>query len=322
MNKLLLAAGLAGATLIPSLAFAQQSCQPQRDTSMAGIAGTAINALLGNPEIRADCSHVYGYYDTNGMWHANDVDRASAQGYYDREGRWVAGAPNGYYDDQRRWTPVNDDASASGYYDSRGRWVPASANGYYDVNGTWIAGAAPGYYDTSGRWNAGVTTGYYDQSGRWIEGQQRGHRDANGVWVADAANGYYDTNGRWRAGPANGYYDANGRWFPTATAAGTYGANTAYDHRNDRADWAGAPTNFRARTNWLGQRIRSGIRTGSLARSDGERALRTLAAIRQQERGMRHHRGRLSTSNQAMMQARLDTLNASLRWSNTDRRWN
>lgn len=319
MKKFLIAAGFAGATLIPSLAFAQQSCEPRRDTSAAGVASAAINALLGNPEVRADCSHVYGYYDTNGMWHANDVDRTRAQGYYDREGRWVSGAPNGYYDDQRRWTPVNDEASASGYYDNRGRWVPASASGYYDVSGTWIAGAAPGHYDTSGRWIAGVTTGYYDQSGRWIAGQQRGHRDANGVWVADAANGYYDNNGRWRAGPANGYYDGNGRWIPTAASASAYGANVAYEHRTN---WNGAPTNLRARTNWLEQRIRHGIQSGSLTRSDGDRALRTLASIRQQERSMRHHRGRLSANGQTTIQARLDTLNASLRWSTMERRWN
>jgi hypothetical protein len=318
MNKFLIAAGLAGATLIPSFAYAQQSCEPRRDTSAAGVASAAINALLGNPEVRADCSHVYGYYDANGMWHANEVDRASAQGYYDREGRWVAGAPNGYYDGQGRWMAVNDDVSASGYYDNRGRWVPASANGYYDVNGAWVPAAAPGHYDTSGRWIAGAATGYYDQSGRWIAGEQRGHRDANGLWVADAANGYYDTDGHWRAGAARGYYDRNGRWIATATSASAYGSNVSYEHR---ANWDGAPSNFRARTNWLEQRIRGGIQSGALVRSDGEQALRTLAAIRQQERGMRHYRGRLSTQRQAMMTAKLDTLNASLRWSTPDRRW-
>lgn len=319
MRKLLLAAGIAGAALIPSLAFAQQSCEPRRDTSAAGVASAAINALLGNPQVRTDCAHVYGYYDANGMWHANEVDRMSAQGYYDREGRWVAGAPNGYYDSQGRWTASNTTAAASGYYDSRGRWVPASAGGYYDVNGQWVMGAAPGHYDSSGRWIAGATTGQYDQYGRWIPGQMRGHRDANGVWVADAATGYYDNNGRWQAGPATGYYDANGRWIATAPAAGNYGANVAYEHR---PNWVGAPTNFRARTNWLEQRIRRGMRDGTLVRGDGQRALQTLTAIRQQEKGMRHYRGRLSASGETTIQARLDTLNAGLRWTTPARRWN
>ena len=323
MRKLLLAAGIAGAALIPSLAFAQQSCEPRRDTSAAGVAAAAINALLGNADVRADCAHVYGYYDANGMWHANAVNRTGAQGYYDRDGRWITGAPNGYYD-QGRWI----DAASSGYFDAQGRWVPASVGGYYDVNGQMVAGAAPGHYDSYGRWIVGATTGQYDQYGRWMPGQAAGHRDANGVWIAAAAPGYYE-NGRWRAGQTRGYYDANGRWIVMAPAAGAYGANAGYgaydryhagyDHR---PDWAGAPTNFRARTNWLEQRIRRGIRNGALVRTDGQQALRTLTAIRQQERGMRHYRGKLSANGEATIQARLDTLNASLRWSNPDRRWN
>lgn len=275
MRKFLLAAGVAGAALIvPSLAFAQQSCEPRRDTSAAGVASAAINALLGNPQARTDCAHVYGYYDANGMWHANEVNRASAQGYYDREGRWVVGAPNGYYDAQGRWIASNTTASASGYYDSRGRWVPASAGGYYDVNGQWIAGVAPGHYDSSGR---------------------------------------------WIPGPVTGYYDVNGRWIATAPSAGNYGANVAYEHR---PNWDGAPANFRARANWLEQRIRRGLRDGTLVRGDAERALQTLTAIRQQEKGMRRYRGRLAGNDEAVIQARLDTLNASLRWSAPQRRWN
>lgn len=274
MRKLLLAAGIAGAVLIPSAALAQQSCEPRRDTSAAGVASAAINALLGNPELRANCAHVYGYYDDNGMWHANTVDRTSAQGYYDREGRWVTGAPNGYYDGQGRWIATNTNASASGYYDTNGRWVPASAGGYYDVNGRWVAGAA---------------------------------------------QGYYDTNGRWQAGPVYGYYDSTGRWISTAPAASNYGAYVAYQHR---PDWAGAPTNFRARTNWLEQRIKRGIREGTLVRSEGQNALVSLRSIRDQERGMRHYRGRLSPDGAAMIQARLDTLNADLRWTTPQRRWN
>lgn len=313
MRKLLLAAGIAGAALIPSLAFAQQSCEPRRDTSAAGIAAVAINALLGNPDTRADCAHVYGYYDTAGVWHANAVNRTSAQGYYDRDGRWVVGAPNGYYD-QGRWI----DAASSGYFDAQGRWVPASIGGYYDVNGQMIAGAAPGHYDTSGRWIVGPTTGQYDQYGRWMPGQAAGHRDANGVWIADSAPGYYE-GGRWRSGPTRGYYDANGRWIAIAPAAGAYGAQVAYQ---SRPSWSGAPSTFYERTNWLEQRIKTGMQNGTLDRGDGQRALRSLTDLRRQEKGMRHTRGRLSERAEISMQAKLQRLDASLRWSQPERRWN
>ena len=64
------------------------------------------------------------------------------------------------------------------------------------------------------------------------------------------------------------------------------------------------------------------MREGTLVRADAERALRSLATIRQEEKGMRHYRGRLSGNGETIIQARLDTLNASLRWSTPQRRWN
>jgi hypothetical protein len=166
MRKYLLAAGIAAAALIPTFALAQQSCEQQHENRVAGtVAGAGIGALLGaaiagrhntgagvvvgglsgavvgNQLTRpnADCAHAYGYYDSNGLWHANVVARGYATGYYDRSGAWVDGAPNGYYDGQGRWIAAGSTADASGYYDRDGRWVPASAAGYYDDQGRWTA---------------------------------------------------------------------------------------------------------------------------------------------------------------------------------------
>lgn len=338
MRNHLLAAGAAAAALIPTFAFAQTSCEQQHTNRTAStVAGGAIGALLGSAiaghgdkttgaviggvggavignqvgKASADCARAYGYYDTNGAWHATAVERSAAQGYYDREGRWVAGVPNGYYDSQNRWVAAKTDASASGYYDGEGRWVPASANGYYDTNGQYVAGVASGHY-SNGRWIAGRTTGHYDTNGRWVEGQASGHRDARGVWVADAQPGYYDTNGRWRAGQAVGYYDAQGRWIATTPSANGQGYNANYQ---SRANWSGAPTDVHSRAAWLGQRIRRSLDDGSLTRSEGKRALRTLNNIRRDEANMRHDNGRLDQTNEMRIQAKLDNLSSGIRWA-------
>jgi hypothetical protein len=303
MRKLLLAAGFAAAAFIPSMAFAQQTCEPPRDTSNAGIAASVINALLGNAATRTDCAHVYGYYDASGVWHANNVNSAQAQGYYDAQGRWVAGAPNGYYDQQGRWVASNTSAQASGYYDQQGRWVPASANGYYDASGRWVAASASGYY-RDGRWIAGPATGRYDQNGRWISGESAGHRDANGRWIADAQPGYYDQSGRWHAGQVSGYYDAQGRW--VATGPSQYG---------NQSMWAGAPTDIRGRTAWLDQRVRAGMANRTLSRNEAQRALQSLAAIRKETRGMTRRDGRISQQGQVVLQARLDRVSNRLTWN-------
>jgi hypothetical protein len=336
MRNHLLAAGIAAAALIPSFAFAQTSCEQQHNNRVAAtVGGGLIGALLGSAVAghgdkttgavvggvggavignqvgkgSADCAHAYGYYDTNGAWHANAVERSSAQGYYDRNGQWVAGAPNGYYDSQNRWIAANTSASTSGYYDGQGRWVPASANGYYDTNGNWVAGVASGYY-ANGRWVAGPTTGHYDASGRWMAGQASGHRDARGMWVADAQPGYYDANGRWRAGQAVGYYDTRGQWIATSASAGSTGYDASYQSRDN-----GSRADVRSRFDRLDQRIRAGLDDGSLNRMDGRRAMRTLSNIRREESGMRHYNGRLSTRDEASIQAKLDNLSSGIRWS-------
>ena len=347
MRKHLLAAGLAAATLIPSAALAQQTCE-QRQASRVGtaVAGAGIGALLGGAVAgrddrtkgaligaaaggllasqlnkgAADCAKAYGYYDNNGMWHATNVTQANAQGYYDRDGAWVNGAPNGHYDGQGRWVSANTNAQASGYYDRNGRYVPVSASGYYDTNDQWVAGAASGYYDRNGRWVAGPAVGRYDANGRWMPGQASGRRDANGVWIADAQPGYYD-NGRWISGQAQGYYDTQGRWIATAPFVGGQATNASYE---SRGGWGEASADIRSRQAWLDQRIRRGLNDGSLTRMEADRALRELAMIRRQEAGMRRYRGQLGPRDTVTIQARLDTLRQSIRWArnNDDRNSN
>jgi hypothetical protein len=115
--------GLCAAALIPSAALAQQTCQERQSSRVAGtvvgagvgaLAGSAIagrgdrsegavigglaGAIVGNQvskdsRSRADCARAYGYYDNNGMWHANAVAQREASGYFDRNGDWVEGAP-------------------------------------------------------------------------------------------------------------------------------------------------------------------------------------------------------------------------------------
>ncbi|HXA40229.1 MAG TPA: glycine zipper 2TM domain-containing protein [Phenylobacterium sp.] len=120
MRKHLLAAGITAAVLIPSLAMAQETCEQRSanrttgtvlgaiggallgnavashggktgGTIIGGVAGAAIGSNLAKGP--HDCVHAYGYYDNEGRWHDNHVDRSVAYGYYDREGEWIDGAP-------------------------------------------------------------------------------------------------------------------------------------------------------------------------------------------------------------------------------------
>lgn len=318
MNKNLLVAGIAAAALIPSFAFAQQSCEQRRSQQAVGtIAGAGIGALLGSAiagkgdrtagavvgglggglignqvsKPGADCAHAYGYYDNGGAWHASTVSPQKARGYYDREGQWVDGAPNGHYDSSGRWTVAGSDSSAAGYTDSRGRWIPASANGYYADDGRWVAGAASGRYDTRGRWIPGPATGSYDLNGRWIAG--RAPRPS------DVQPGYYD-NGQWRRGEVTGYYDARGRWIMVEAPYRGGGR-------------ANAPADIPGRQAWLDERIRRGLNDGSLSRTEGDRALRSLAAIGREERSLRRRGGELRPRDQRMIMAKLDTLSDDVR---------
>lgn len=122
MRKYFLAAGIAAAVAIPSLASAQVTCEQRSanrttgtvlgaiggalagnalashggktgGTIIGGVAGAAIGSNLAKGP--HDCVHAYGYYDGNGAWHDNHADRAVAYGYYDRRGEWIDGPPPG-----------------------------------------------------------------------------------------------------------------------------------------------------------------------------------------------------------------------------------
>ena len=157
MRKHVLAAGIAALSLIPSLAFAQQSCEERRNNRVAGtvvggvlgaLAGSAVagrgdrnegaviggvgGAVIGNQVSKGngDCQRAYGYYDNNNNWHANEVRRDYAQGYYDRNGNWIQGQPPGSWDRNGRWaTSATAYGSAASYgssgYTYRSDWRDA-----------------------------------------------------------------------------------------------------------------------------------------------------------------------------------------------------
>jgi len=120
MRKQFLAAGIAAVVLMPTLAMAQETCEQRSANRTTGtVLGAIGGALLGNAVSKhggktggtiiggvagaavgsnlakgpRDCAHAYGYYDSDGRWHDNGVDRSVAYGYYDRNGVWVDGAP-------------------------------------------------------------------------------------------------------------------------------------------------------------------------------------------------------------------------------------
>ena len=133
MRNSMIAGGVAALALIPSLAAAQQTCEERRNNRVAGtvvgaalgaIAGSAVagrgdrnegaviggvgGAVIGNQLAKGgnngDCRRAYGFYDNQGVWHSNAVDRSYAQGYYDRNGVWVDGRPPaGDWDRNGRW---------------------------------------------------------------------------------------------------------------------------------------------------------------------------------------------------------------------------
>ena len=246
---------------------------------------------------RADA---YGFYDAQGMWHANAVEQGRATGYYDRDNTWVVGTPNGHYDARHNWVPHRDDGSASGSYDSHNRWIPSSSNGYYDNAGQWVAGTASGYYDRRGQWVAGVTTGHYDARGRWLAGEASSHRDSNGNWVADPALGFYDGDGRWNPGETAGYYNSNGRWI--ATSREMVGA-----------DRSGPRHDIMAQLARIDAYIGSRDGRQALSRQQMTRLQREMRSIRSRERFMQHDaRGDLSIRDEAGLQVRIDRLNDRL----------
>jgi len=273
----------------------------RNDQWVSGSGNAAYDRVNASPVQSARRADSYGFYDSQGLWHATVVVQGRATGYYNRDNAWVAGAPNGYYDERRNWIPQRADGSASGSYDSQNRWIPASSNGYYDDRNQWIAGTASGHYDNTGRWVAGVAIGRYDSRGRWVAGEASGHRDTAGMWIADPQPGYYDLAGRWHAGETVGYYDSRGRWL--ATGGSATGSYASAGRAPILAQLAGLD---RYVGNARSQRSMGGRQ---LDRLQGE-----VNDIRQSERTMRHDRsGNLSAYNEAMLQTRIDSLNGRLR---------
>jgi hypothetical protein len=114
---------LAAALLVPVVASAQETCRERAANRAAGtavgavagallggavagrhdraagaIVGGVAGGLVGNQLAKGppDCAHAYGWYDNDGVWHANNVGPGVAYGYYDRNGGWVEGAPPEY----------------------------------------------------------------------------------------------------------------------------------------------------------------------------------------------------------------------------------
>ena len=137
---------------------------------VGALGGAIIGNQIGKSSGKADCNHAYGFYDNDGRWHANPVNRDVAAGYYDRNGRWSDGPPNGYYDNNGVWVSATSDMR-QGYYDSNGRWVPPQVSGYYDPDNRWVAVSAPppryadnGRYANNGR--------YADNGDYWRDAPQ------------------------------------------------------------------------------------------------------------------------------------------------------
>lgn len=348
MKKSIWVAGIAVATLLPSMAFAQDRCEQQRDERSAagaiigGIAGAVVGSNVADRKNRtegavlggvvgavagtaiarssADCDRAYGYYDSNGQWHANNRRVERPSGYFDREGRFVNGQPNGYYDNGR-WVEVR---GADGYTDRDGRWVPSTASGYYDSRGQWVAGTSAGYYD-NGRWVSGPAQGYYDRNGRWIRGEAPGRRDSNGIWIADAQPGYYD-NGRWVVGETRGYYDSQGRWMRVGgnDRDSARNDNRGYDrgYNRDRGNQAWSSADTRQRASLLGEFIREARNDGQLTRRESRNAMITLSEISRSDEQMRQRNGgRLGPRGMSAINARLDSLARTVRMDVRDERY-
>ena len=104
-------------------------------------------------------------------------------------------------------------------------------------------------------------------------------------------------------------FENSGRWI--ARPSGTNGVGS------------GMPREIHAREAWLERYIRSANSEGNLSRSDTNRALRDLSAIRRSEQFMRRDRqNELSDRDEAAITQRLDRLSSQLRITNfeADRR--
>jgi hypothetical protein len=135
MRKLLLIAGIASLAVptlaLPSIASAEPGCREQQhDNRVAGtVVGAGLGALIGSavagPGSRGAGAVVgaVGGGVVGNVAGGSSVTCDDRAGYYDDEGVWHANA--GYRDDNGVWH------AASGYYDGNGNWVdgarPAAA---------------------------------------------------------------------------------------------------------------------------------------------------------------------------------------------------
>ena len=81
--------------------------------------------------------------------------------------------------------------------------------------------------------------------------------------------------------------------------------------------WRGAPSDIRAREDWLDDRIHRGIDAGTLDRNEAGRAMQGLRSIRVEDQRLRRRDGgRLNGRDQGYLQMRLDNLSQQIRWAN------
>ena len=150
MRKLLLIAGIASMA-IPSIASAQPGCREQQhDNRVAGtFVGAGLGALIGSavagPGSRGAGAVVgaVGGGVVGNVAGGSSVTCDTRTGYYDNDGIWHANT--GYYDDNGAWH------AAGGYYDGDGRWVdgarPAPSADIYGADVAYVGPAS----DLSGR---------------------------------------------------------------------------------------------------------------------------------------------------------------------------
>ncbi|HWF00269.1 MAG TPA: hypothetical protein VG248_10775 [Caulobacteraceae bacterium] len=137
---------------------------------------------------------------------------------------------------------------------------------------------------------------------------------AGSVHCDENRYGWYDDRGQWipRDRRPDGYYGPDGRWVAMSAGPGygpppegdrAYGARP-YDDRGPGADMR----DTRAREARLEQRIEHRMSDGRLDRDTGERALRRLSHVRDQDAQYRQYSGQLTPDQYRYIDGQLDQL--------------
>jgi uncharacterized protein YcfJ len=155
-----------------------------------------------------------------------------------------------------------------------------------------VTGAVIGNQVSRGPRDCVHAYGWYDDSGRW-----HGNRVERSV-----AHGYYDRSGVWVEGAPTGRW-VNGVYIADA---GAYGTNTAYVGREHTMD---VDSRIERLDNWI-DRARD---NGRLSFREARNARMSLNDIRREE-SYRRRDGYLSGRDEAMLQTRLDRLQAQIRF--------